>query len=468
MSALGDNGPLVIVGGGIAGAYLAAMLGRRGHQVAMFDSRPDPRTDTHGGGRSINLAIAERGLLALRQLDLVDEITPLVVPMAGRIVHDAERSGVSGLQPYGTLDDEVLWSVDRTAFTVALLNAAESTGNVETYFRQRCRDIDFELGLLTLADGTQDELWHQVPFGTVFGADGVASIVRSEIAEHRQAEGLPAQVRRDMLSHRYVELEIAADIDGAFKLDPNGLHIWPRNDFMLIALPNPTGDFTATLFMAAAGNAPSFDAVSASAEIAAFFGEYFPDLNELVPDLVEQYIDAPLGRLGTIRTTGWSYGDQAVLVGDSAHGIVPFHGQGMNLALESAMTLVDELEAQPDDIAGAFASFERNRRPNADAIADMALENYVEMRDKVNNADYIIKRQLALILTEQLPQYFRPRYNLVMFSSMPYALAEQRGDVQDALLADLVEGCSTVAEVDMAVAADRVIALGPLADVGAE
>lgn len=464
MSSLGDNGPLIVVGGGIAGAYLAAMLGRRGHQVSMFDSRPDPRRDDQGGGRSINLAIAERGLRALRELDLVDTIKPLVVPMAGRIVHDAERSGVTGLQPYGTLDDEVLWSVDRTEFTIALLDAAEATGNVQIYFRQRCRDIDFELGLATFADGAQDDLWHQVRFGTVFGADGVASIVRSEIVDHRVASGAAASVRRDMLNHRYVELEIPADAAGEFKLDPNGLHIWPRDDFMLIALPNPTGDFTATLFMAAAGHAPSFEAIGSPAEIAAFFSEYFPDLDDLVPDLVEQYIDAPLGRLGTIRTTGWSYRDQAVLVGDSAHGIVPFHGQGMNLALESALALIEHIEAQPDDVAEAFADFEAARRPHADSIADMALENYVEMRDKVNDADYIIKRQLALRLAERFPNHFRPRYNLVMFSSMPYADAERRGDIQDGLLADLAAGCSSIDDVDMETAAVRVLALGELAD----
>ncbi len=457
MSALGDRGPLLIVGGGIAGAYLAALLGSRGQQVMVFDSRRDPRADDGVGGRSINLAIAERGLAALRRIGLVETVESLAVVMHGRVVHDADRSGVSGMQPYGNLPDEVLWSVDRTAFTCALLDAAEATGNVQTYFRQRCRDIDFDLGLATFADGAQQDLWHQVPFGTVFGADGVASIVRAEVLAVNGGS-----VRREMLSHRYIEIEIPATTSGGFQIAANGLHIWPRNEFMLIGLPNPTGDFTATLFLEAKGPAPSFEAISAPAEISAFFEEYFPSVVELVPDIVEQYLDAPLGRLGTIRTTGWSYEDRAVLVGDSAHGIVPFHGQGMNLALESASALVDAIESHDDDLAPAFCAFEADRRDDADAIADMAIQNYVEMRDKVNDPDYLLKRQLALRLSDELPAFFRPRYNLVMFSSMPYADAFARGDAQDALLAELVAGCASLDNVDMGTAHERVRALGPL------
>ena len=253
-----------------------------------------------------------------------------------------------------------------------------------------------------------------------------------------------------------------AAADGTFQMEPHGLHIWPHDDFMLIALPNPSGDFTSTLFLAAAADGPSFAALESAAEINAFFEENFADFASMVPDHVEQFIDAPLGRLGTIRTVGWSFDDQAVLVGDSAHGIVPFHGQGMNLALESASALNQFLQQYPEDLAAAFSAFEAERRDDADAIADMALENYVEMRDKVNDPDYLLKRQLSLVLAERFPEHFRPRYNMVMFSAIPYADAFRRGDQQAELLTKLVAGCSSIDEVDMDAAEAAVLALGPL------
>ena len=455
MTSLGDKGQTLVVGGGIAGAYMAALLGQRDEPVTVFDSRPDPRMDNGAGGRSINLAIAERGLAALRQLDgVVERIEQMVVPMNGRIIHDAN---VSGLQPYGNLPSEVLWSVDRTALTNVLLDAAEATGKVDIQFSQRCREIDFDLDLISLTDATQADTWYQMPFGTIFGADGVGSVVRSEILENNGGS-----VRKEMLDHRYVEIELPAGPDGAFQMEPNGLHIWPHNDFMLIALPNPSGDFTSTLFLAATADGPSFAALESAAEINAFFEENFADFAALVPDHVEQFIDAPLGRLGTIRTVGWSFEDQAVLVGDSAHGIVPFHGQGMNLALESAAALDRILQEHPTDLAAAFVAFEQERRDNANAIADMALENYVEMRDKVNDPDYLLKRELALLLADRLPEYFRPRYNMVMFSAIPYADAFRRGDQQATLLTKLVAGCTSIDDVDMAAAESAVLALGPL------
>ena len=459
MTALGDKGPTLVVGGGIAGAYMAALLGQRGEPVTVFDSRPDPRIATGLGGRSINLAIAERGLAALRQLDgVVAKIEKLVVPMNGRIIHD---DNVSGLQPYGNLANEVLWSVDRTALINVLLDAAEATGNVDIGFGQRCRAIDFDLDLISLTDSTQADSWYQLPFGTIFGADGVGSIVRSEILEHNGGS-----VRKEMLDHRYVEIEMPAGPDGAFQMEPHGLHIWPHNDFMLIALPNPSGDFTSTLFLAATADGPSFAALESAAEINAFFEENFADFAAMVPDHVEQFIDAPLGRLGTIRTVGWSFEDQAVLVGDSAHGIVPFHGQGMNLALESAAVLDRILQERPAELAAAFVDFEDERSDNANAIADMALENYVEMRDKVNDPDYLLKRQLSLMLAERLPEHFRPRYNMVMFSAIPYAHAFRRGDEQATLLAKLIAGCSSIDGIDMDAAHLAVLALGPLPSPG--
>jgi len=455
VSALGDNGPTIVVGGGIAGAYMAALLGMRGVPVTVYDSRPDPRLTSITGGRSINLAIAERGLAAIRRLDgVIEKIDAISVPMRGRIVHD---ENISGLQLYGNLPNEYLWSVDRTALTCVLLDAAEATGKVDIRFGQRCREIDFDLRLVSFTDATQHDSWYQVPFGTIFGADGVGSIVRTEILEHNGG-----RLDREMLDHRYVEIEVPPGPDGDYQMEPNGLHIWPHTDFMLIALPNPTKDFTATLFLAAKAAGPSFKALGSASEIKSFFEEHFADFSAMVPDIVEQFIDAPLGRLGTIRTTGWSYEDQAVLVGDSAHGIVPFHGQGMNLALESASALDRFMQEQPDDLEAAFRAFEDDRRDDANAIADMALENYIEMRDKVNDPDYVLKRQLALALGDRAPEYFRPRYNMVMFSAIPYADAFDRGAKQAALLEQLVQGASSLDDIDLDAAVAAVHALGPL------
>ena len=373
MTALGANGPTVIVGGGIAGAYMAARLGRAGHQVTVLDSRPDPRTADGVLGRSINLALAERGLAALRELDLVDTIMQLCVPMQGRIIHD---ENVSGLQPYGIHADEVLQSIDRTALTNALLDAAEATGNVEVRFGQRCIDVDFDLNLVSLSDADQDDTWYQVPFGTVIGADGVASAVRTAMIAVNGGS-----LRREMLDHGYLEIEVPPGPGGEFLMEREGLHIWPHDDFMMIALPNPGGDFTATLFLAnESDDGPSFAALTSAEQISVFFETYFADLAALVPDYVEQFLDAPVGRLGTIRTEGWSFEDRAVLIGDSAHGIVPFHGQGMNCALETAAALPVDSPLAELQLANLLA---RSPEPTFRNVprARAVLETWLERHD---------------------------------------------------------------------------------------
>lgn len=445
---LADANPIVVVGAGPAGALLAIYLAEQGHQVQLFESRPDLRSVDISSGRSINLALATRGLATLEDIgvtELVDEIT---IPMRGRMVH---TNGEAHLLPYGLNEWEVIHSVSRGDLNAILLDRAEATGLVEITFNQRCRNVDFENKLITFTDSSDNSREYATPFGVVFGSDGFNSVVRKSMLE---ANG--GAFTKEPLDHGYKEITIAPASDGAFKLDPNALHIWPRGEFMLIALANPGGDFTVTLFMPMKGQRDSFEALRSPAKVEEFFEYHFSQFTPLVPDLVTQFFENPTGDLATLRTEGWSLGADAVLVGDAAYSIVPFHGQGMNLAMESTRALDRHLRANPDDIAEAFRAFENQRIGDAAAIAEMALQNYSEMRSGVVDPKYLIKRELALELQQRHPERISPRYNMVMFTTMPYSEALQRGLVLNDLLNDLTEGCTELSEVDFDLAAARI------------
>ncbi len=454
MTSLADNGPIVVVGGGQVGTLLTIYLARQGHRVTLYESRPDLRRTEIGAGRSINLALATRGIVALSQVDLYRRLEPILVPMAGRMVH--EPDGDVGLQPYGLDEDDVIHAVSRSDLNAILLDAAEATGNVEIEFDLRCRGVDFERRTLTLSDHA-DERRREVPFGTLFGCDGASSDVRE--AMHAVNGGTSVV---DELDHGYKELNIPPGRDGSFQIEPNALHIWPRNDFMLIALPNPEGDFTVTLFMRNEGDEDSFAALDSEADVQRFFHQHFPDFVELVPDLTDQYFANPIGRLSTIRNTGWSVGADAVLVGDAAHAIVPFHGQGMNLGMESCRVLDRIIREHPDDLALAFTKYEADRKPDADAIADMALENYLEMRAGVVDPAYLIKRELALELERRFPDKIAARYGMVMFTTMRYAEVKKRALLQAEIFAELTDGVADLSAVDFERAAELVARVSPL------
>ena len=453
VSALGERGPVVVVGAGPAGALMALYLARQGHEVAVYEARPDIRRVEISAGRSINLALATRGIVPLVDVGVIERVDAITIPMRGRMIH-AEDSAELVLQPYGTQPHEVIHSVSRRDLNAILLDAAEATGRVSIEFASPVRSIDLDAGTLTVTgagDGARTEA-----FGTVFAADGAGSELRRAIVA---ASGGTAEVT--WLDHGYKELEIPPAVGGGFRLDPNALHIWPRGEFMLIALANPEGDFTATLFAPNTGDV-SFASLSDPESVSVFFEQQFGDFAALVPDLVEQFFENPAGRLATMRCRGWSTDGKAVLLGDAAHAIVPFHGQGMNLAMESARALDRHLRAQPDDTAAAFGAFEAERKPNADAIADMALDNYVEMRAGVVDPGYLIRRELALELQRQHPERLSPRYNMVMFSTMPYAEAAARAVRQADILVELTAGRASLADVDMDRAAELVTRLDPL------
>jgi kynurenine 3-monooxygenase len=437
---------ITIAGAGLAGALLATLLARAGWSVEMFEKRADPRTVGYEGGRSINLALAERGLHALRQAGLHQAVLDQAVMMRGRMVHFLD--GHTDLQRYGRDDSEVIWSVHRGRLNLLLLDAAEAAG-AQLHFGTRLDGVDFATNTARWVDDSHATR-HEHRFDTLIGADGAGSALRGAIDAV-----LPLGERYEPLGHGYKELEIPPAADGGFRIEPNALHIWPRGRYMCIALPNTERTFTVTLFLPllAEGNAPGFDRLPDTAAAHAMYVRDFADALPLIPDFDADWAHNPVGALGTLRLERWHLEGQAVLLGDAAHAMVPFHGQGMNCAFEDCVALARHI-AEGEDFAAAFAAFEIERLPNARAIQRMALENYLEMRDRVDDADYLLQRELERLLAARHPHRFVPRYSMVTFGRVPYATALARGQLQRELLVEATHGRSGIDEVDMG-AVDR-------------
>jgi kynurenine 3-monooxygenase len=422
--------PLNIVGAGLAGALLAVLLARRGFAIDLYERRPDPRRAESERGRSINLALAARGIAALERAGVMERIRPLLIPMRGRMVHSL--SGETQLQPYGQRQDEVIYSVSRADLNRVLIEEAARHPGVRLRFRQTCLAALPQAGAVRFRDeDTGSEC--NVPIAPTFATDGAGSAVRSSLAR----AGF-ISVREDRLDHDYKELTVPAAGDGRHAMEPHALHIWPRGGFMLIALPNTDGSFTATLFLARSG-ADSFESLTGPEQVRMLFQSQFADAAQLMPRLLEEFTTHPQGQLGTVYTRPWHIGGQVLLLGDAAHAIVPFHGQGMNAAFEDCLVL-DSLLDRDDGWDSVFADLERSRLPNTAAIAKMALENYVEMRDTVRDPAYLRRKALAMELEHRFPERFIPRYSMVMFHpEISYAEALRRGAVQEAILAELDE-----------------------------
>lgn len=410
-----------LVGAGLAGALLAIVLARRGHRVAMYERRPDPRTHEPERGRSINLALAARGLRGLELAGVLPRIAPLLIPMRGRCVH--EHDGTTSLQPYGLHEHEVNWSVSRSALNLALIETAAASPGVELRFAADCVGLDLAKGRILMRDAPA------VPLGTLIATDGAGSAVRHSLED----QGL-ARVREEWLDHDYRELTIPASHSAG--LEREALHIWPRGSFMLIALPNTDGSFTATLFLPRTGPR-SFEALVDTDALEGFFAREFPGARQYLPDLTREFHAHPPGRLGTVYCEPWHAHGRVLLMGDAAHAIVPFHGQGMNCAFEDVVEF-DALLARSASVPAAFEAFSSRRRRDTDAIARMALENYAEMRDDVLDEGYLRRKALAVQLERAFPDQFIPRYSMVMFHpDVGYAQAEARGAVQARLLEEL-------------------------------
>jgi kynurenine 3-monooxygenase len=430
---------VTLVGAGPAGALLAIYLARRGFHVEIFERRPDMRKMDVSAGRSINLALSTRGLHALQEVGLLDAMMKIAVPMKGRMMHAID--GALSFQRYGKDDSEVIYAVWRGVLNKTLLSAAERYRNVKIHFNRRCTGMELHTGEITLLDETGKRITRRAT-AVVIGTDGSASAIRLEMQKAGRFN-----FSQRYLEHGYKELIIPAGPNGKFMLEKNALHIWPRRTYMLIALPNTDGSFACIFFFPYAGE-PSFASLSTAEKVLGFFEEQFPDATSLMPNLREAYFANPTGAMVTIRCEPWHAGGKALLLGDAAHAIVPFFGQGVNCAFEDCTVLNACLEDFRGDWEEIFEKFERARRENTDAIADLALENFIEMRDLVADPHFLLKKKVEHALQQKFSDIFIPKYSMVTFHRLPYALALEKGKIQDRILEELCRSISSVQELD--------------------
>jgi len=430
-----------IIGAGQCGTLLAIMLAKQGFLVDVFERNDDPRIIDAEAGRSINLALAARGINALVRAGIYEQIAEMLVPMRGRMLHQTD--GSTEFLAYGQAQNELLYSVTRGDLNQLLLGVADGIPNIRLHFRQQAIGYDAPDCTVHVRDLNDNSLY-EVEARPLFAADGAGSIIRRSFDGSDTFGGIEA-----LLQHGYKELSIAPGQSGEYQLEPNALHIWPRGGFMLIALPNPGGDFTLTLFLRNEGD-PGFSSLTSPAQVESFFEQYFPDVADLIDNLVGDVLNRPLGLLGTVRCRHWHDRGNVLLMGDAAHAVVPFHGQGMNLAFEDCIVLDHIMRTEGGDWPRIFRRFEEQQLFNANAIADMALENYIEMRDTVRDPKFALRKELAFELERQLPDNFIPRYSMVMFhSDIPYAVARERGETQRQLLREFTADAERLSEVDL-------------------
>lgn len=413
---------ILISGAGLVGSLAAVLLAKRGHTVTVVERRPDMRATSGYGGRSINLALSERGWNALRKAGVDKIIEAIAIPMYGRRIHNLD--GSSSYQPYGK-EEQAIYSVSRKEINIALMNEAEKLPNVTFLFSHKTISFDLHTMLCEDVNGTQVTLKADM----ILGADGAFSAIREVMQKTDRFE-----YSQSYISQGYKELTIPAGTNGEFQIEKNVLHIWPRREFMMIALPNIDGSFTCTLFLDYEGD-PSLKSLNTEEKITSFFQREFASAIPLMPTLVKDYMNNPTSSLVTVRCYPWVYNHTTALIGDAAHAIVPFFGQGMNAGFEDCVILMECLDEANEDIQSALDTYQQRRKPNADAIADMALTNFVEMRDKVADPKFLERKKIESLLHKRFPDKFVPQYSMVSFSSqIPYSVALQRGKLQDSYL----------------------------------
>jgi kynurenine 3-monooxygenase len=418
---------IAITGAGLVGSLLAIYLKNRGYQVSVFERRNDMRKSASYEGRSINLALSNRGIRALEEVGLAEELKKEAIPMHGRMIHDLQ--GHLNFQPYGKAG-QYINSISRSGLNKVLMTKAESLG-VEFHFEQRVTAVDFEKTELTIQHSTFN-IQHS-PFDLIIGSDGAFSAVRLAMQFTDQFN-----FSQSYIEHGYKELHIPTGVAGSFQMEKNALHIWPRESYMLIALPNPDGSFTLTLFFPFTGET-SFETLSTKEKVTDFFKSVFPDAYALMPQLLEEFFQNPSSSLVTMRCYPWVR-NKTLLIGDAAHAIVPFYGQGMNAGFEDCRVLNQLLDQFADDWDQVLPSFQEIRKPNADAIAKLALDNFVEMRDLVNDADFILRKKIESKLHELFPEKWIPLYSMVTFhENIPYSVAYETGQKQKRIMEDVLK-----------------------------
>jgi kynurenine 3-monooxygenase len=422
-----DN--IVIVGAGLVGSLQAILFAKQGHNVAVYERRPDMRSAEIVAGRSINLALSDRGWKALRLAGVEEAIMEMAIPMKGRMMHAVD--GSLTFQPYGK-EGQAIYSVSRGGLNAKLMDEAEKYENVQFHFNQRCADIDLEKNVLQLehtATGAQST----VKADRIIGTDGAFSAVRARLQKTDRFN-----YSQFYLEHGYKELVIPPDANGAHQLDKNALHIWPRGEYMLIALANLDGSFTCTLFFPFEGKR-SFSSLQSEKEVVDFFKEVFPDALELMPTLKTDYFENPTSSLVTIRCTPWNVSDKILLMGDASHAIVPFYGQGMNSGFEDCSVLNELMVQYSGDWEKVFNAFSDQRKADADAISELALQNFIEMRDLVADEQFLLRKKIEKRVSELYPDKWIPLYSQVTFTHIPYAEALAAGKKQRAIMDEIMK-----------------------------
>jgi kynurenine 3-monooxygenase len=414
-----------ITGAGLVGSLLAIYLAKRGYQVSVFERRGDMRKHSLYSGRSINLALSNRGLRALAEVGMADQLKVNAIPMKGRLMHDIK--GELTFQAYGK-EGQYINSVSRAGLNMVLMDEAERLG-VKFYFDHRCTQVDFDKNELVLQQG--NSTFRNV-FDWVFGSDGAFSAVRLDMQLSDRFD-----MSQHYIEHGYKELRIPPRATGGFMMEPNALHIWPRDSFMLIALPNPDSTFTCTLFLPFEGPV-SFAQLATPDAVTTFFETYFPDVLPLMPTLHEDFRDNPTGSLVTVRAYPWVK-QRATLIGDAAHAIVPFYGQGMNAGFEDCRVLNELLTAHHENWPVALDHFQRLRKPDADAVAQLAFDNFIEMRDLVGDEDFLFRKKIEAKLHELFPDRWIPLYSMVTFRddirySEAYAVGQKQKQIMDEVM----------------------------------
>lgn len=418
---------VTILGAGLVGSLLAVIMRQRGYEVTVYERRPDMRRSSIGAGRSINLAMSNRGWKALEIAGLRQAIEDIAIPMYGRFLHQAD--GSTALQEYGK-NHEAIYSVSRGELNKKLMDLAEAHG-AQIHFDSRCKQVDVVQNVISIEDAsgaTQD-----IACDLLFGADGAFSSLRTAYSFMDRTN-----FSQYYIDSGYKELRIPPGPEGSFLMEKNALHIWPRGHFMMIALPNPDGNFTCTLFFPFEGK-ESFAALQTEEQIQSFFEQYFPDAVPLMPTYIEDFKRNPVSSLITVRIEPYVYEDKSALIGDAAHAIVPFYGQGLNAGFEDCTVLTELMDLYGEDWSAILPEYQRRRKPNGDAVADLALDNFIEMRDKVADPVFLERKKIEKDLGRRYPDVFNSVYEMVSFSHTPYAFALGSGRAQDELLARIME-----------------------------
>ena len=418
---------IAIVGSGLVGTLLAIYLKKQGHTVHVYDRSPDIRT-VEFSGRSINLVMSNRGWKTMEDVGLADEIKKIGIPVDKRAIH--LQDGKLNYQYYGK-DGEAIFSLSRSVLNRRMIDLAEAEG-VEFFFEHKIWDVTLATATLHIGETERGE-WTELQYDKCFGADGAFSRIR-----HRMQRQSMFNYSQEFMTMGYKELHIPANADGTHKIDKNSLHIWPRGNFMLMALPNLDGTFTCTLFMPFEGE-NSFEQVKDEAGLVTFFANYFPDTAAVIPDLVEDFFKNPTSYLVMMKCFPWTFKDKVALIGDSAHAIVPFYGHGMNAGFEDITILNEMISKYGDDWETIFKEYETSRKPNADAIAELSFRNFMEMSSKTADEKFLLQKKIEKWFSGKHPDKWMPLYSMVTFSLQPYSEALAIGDLQNKIMEEVMQ-----------------------------